>query len=467
MKTKNNNLELLAATVLLNRRLKEKSAPVIEAEPVVHTIVTEVASDPGPVGPVGPRGLQGFPGPKGDQGPKGDKGDKGENGPTGASGKGGLDGKEGPAGPQGPQRPQGTKGDKGDVGPMGPQGPKGDIGETGPAGINGKDGSGVSQEEYAGIITLGSIGSGDQVYYQQAGGGSSTNIVRTGAVNQAVKVYGDGSHSSFDYRSYYKLFVREYAKTYATAQLSDIGVTTLTYQVYRFPLANQSDLKITHDDTTVSSNAPYTGMTITWYANAQSRSIGGTNRNFHVIIDGNSGTAEQIYEFVQRELRQSADIDDGAGTKTGKVTSSLLSFVGDALYTQLQTEGGVFIDNYLDNDINRLVFVDDGGAQRTFPYTATLTLTFNDNLVNDTNAKYWVFFTNDDAGDNAGADYGSSSAIIVNDSSGNPISGNVSGNSSITKTFAFDTNVQRGAASANTTAPITGVVIGANNNPIL
>lgn len=327
-----------------------------------------------------------------------------------------------------------------------------------------KDGSGVSQEEYTGLITLGSIGSSDQVYYQQASGGSATNIVRTGAVNQAVKVYGDASHGDFDYRAYLKMFVREYAKTYASAQLSDIGVTNLTYQVYRFPLGNQDDLKITHDDSTVSSNAPYTGMTITWYASPQVRSIGGVNRDFSIIIDGNNGTAEEIYEFVQRELRQNADIDDGAGTKTGKVTSSLLNFVGDTLYTlyQSDTSDGVFIDNYDTNDINRLVFADDTANNRTFPFTATLTLLFNENLVNDPSAKYWVFFTNDDAGDNTGRDFGTANAMLVNDASAVAMSGNVSANASITKTFAFETNVQRGTASANTNAPITGVVIGAN-----
>ena len=64
-----------------------------------------------------------------------------------------------------------------------------------------KDTSGVSQEEWAGIVSLGSIGGSDQPYFQQVSAGAATNIQRTGSVNQAVKVYGDASHGNFDYRS--------------------------------------------------------------------------------------------------------------------------------------------------------------------------------------------------------------------------------------------------------------------------
>lgn len=311
--------------------------------------------------------------------------------------------------------------------------------------------------EYAGVVTLGSIGASDQVYYRQASGdGAPTNVVLTGPVNQAVQIYGDAGNGNFNYRTYLNLFVREYQKSYASADLAAIGVTTMTYQVYRFPLANAADLKVTLADGTVDAY----GVTITWYAAAQTRSIGGTNRSFHVIIDGNNKTAEQLYMAVQSALRKATDIDAGAGTKTGKITNSLLEFVGDTLKTKADSTGGVFIDNYLPADINRLVFVDDGGTERTFPYTATLTINFGDNLKDDANAIYRVFFSNDDAGDNAGADFGTASAILVNDASGSAMSASVGGVSSVQRTFAYDTNVQRGAASAATDAPITAVGIG-------
>lgn len=313
-----------------------------------------------------------------------------------------------------------------------------------------KSDAGVSYEEWAGIVSLGSIGSSDQPYFQQALGGSSTNFQLTGAINQAVKIYGDATHGNFDYRSYFKVFAREYQKAYASASLTDIGVTTMTYQVYRFPLANSVDLKVTHDDTTVSGY----GVSITWYAAAQAIDIGGTNRYFHVIINGNNRTAEEIYEGVQRLLRQATDIDSGSGTKIGKVTNELVQFVGDTLKTKSDSTGGTAITNYQTADINRLVFVDDTGTERTFPYTAVLTLQFGDNLKNDANAVYRVFFTS--VPDGA---YGTANAVTVDDDTGTDMAGSVGGLSSKGHTFAYDTNVQ-GSRTAGTDAAVTVVAIG-------
>lgn len=314
-----------------------------------------------------------------------------------------------------------------------------------------KDNAGVSKEEWAGIVTLGSIGASDQVYFRQvASDGAPTNIQLTGPVNQAVQIYGDATHGNFDYRAYFKLYVREQAKTYASSSLTDIGVTSLTYQTYRFPLANATDLKVTENDVTVDAY----GVTITWYAVAQSRTIGGVSRNFHVIINGNNRTAEQIYMAVQSLLRKATDIDSGAGTKTGKITNELLQFVGDTLKTKLDSTGGVYIDNFQAADTNRVTFVDDTGTERTFPFVAVLTLNFGANLSTDTDAVYRVFFTTTPSGN-----YGSTNAIIVNDNNSNPMSGAISGASSVSLTFNYDGNTQ-GGRTAGTNAPVTAVAIG-------
>ena len=71
-----------------------------------------------------------------------------------------------------------------------------------------------------------------------------------------------------------------------------------------------------------------------------------------------------------------------------------------------------------------------------------------------------MFFTNDDAGDNAGADYGTSSAIIVQDNSTTDISGTIGGSPSVWFDFDYDGNVQRWATSAWLDAPVTIVSIG-------
>ena len=95
----------------------------------------------------------------------------------------------------------------------------------------------------------------------------------------------------------------------------------------------------------------------------------------------------------------------------------------------------------------------------TFPFVSSLTLNFNSNLVSDTDAIYRVFFTNDDDGDNTGRDFGTATAIIVQDQTNTDIAGNAT-QSSLTFSYAYDANVQRGTASAAKDAPITIVAIG-------
>lgn len=444
-----------------------------------------------------------------------------------------------------------------------------------------RDSSNVSQEEYMGFVTLGSMGASDQVYYQQASNGASADIVLTGPANQAIKIYGDGSHGSFNYRSYFKCFVREQAKIYDQSELSAIGVTTLTYQVYAFPLGNSDDLKIEATDITIQTTTPYLGaqvdsgsngvttsgtgaftsagqnflttvsigdylaidaggdagryivtatgsdtaLTVSpvfpiggtgityhvndvgmnidylagtgfgnwtnstvyaanavvydstdtdrwyitpgggtsngtnvgndsgitdWVAYSGERQIGPSWFAFNVIIDGNNALKQLIYEFAQYQLRQNLDIDEGTGSVTGKTADRLLRFVGDTLVTY----NGVYIDNFSAVDTNAIEFYDVAGAKQTFPYVAAGSILFNEYLVSDANAIYHMYFTSVPSGT-----YGATSAILVNNNTGNPISGSVGGDPEIEFDFDYDNNVQ-GGRTAGTNAAVTVVAIG-------
>ena len=313
--------------------------------------------------------------------------------------------------------------------------------------------AGATKREYMGVITLGNIDPTDTAYYAFDGDASKTDAAFPGPMNQGVQTYGDALNGNFDKRTLgVTLFVREQGKTFGQVTTTDIGVSGLGYIAYRFPLSEATDLKITTPDGTIAASAPYTGMSITY--GAVLRDIGGTNRNFSVVIDANNATAEQVYAFVQYQLRQNADIDDGAGTKNGLLADSLLQFVGDTLKTKRVAEGGVYIDNFNANDTNRLVFTDDTGAERTFPFVAAGSISFNTNLVDDPNAIYRMFFTTNPAGN-----YGSDDAVIVNNNAGVPIAGNVGGLSSVSFDFDYDGNVQ-GGRTAGTDADVTLVAIG-------
>ena len=314
------------------------------------------------------------------------------------------------------------------------------------------DASGVTQEMWAGVVTLGSLETGTQVYFNQSSG-AATNFQLTGAVNQAIQIFDLGV---FDHRTSLTVFARKQGDSFAQSNLAAIGVTTMSYQVYRFPLATSSDLKISRGDTAIAG-APYNGITITYHSSNFARTIGSTSYNFNIEIDGAGQAIADIYERIQYELRLASDIDDGSGTVTGNTASDLLFFLGDTL----KGREGVYITNFATADINNILHDPIGASVDIgFPFTASLTLEFNANLVSDSAAVYRVFFQNDDAGDNSGRDFGTANALLVKNASNADMAGNVGGNASIALTYDYDANVQRGNASAGDDVPITVVALG-------
>lgn len=303
----------------------------------------------------------------------------------------------------------------------------------------------VIEREYMGIISLGNIDSADTPYYAFSSDTAKTDFDFAGTINQAIQTFGDASNGNFDKRSdTLTVYIRAQGKTYGSATSTSIGLTSLNYIANRFPLAESADSKISATDATITTTAPYTGMSITY--GAVTRSIGGVSYNFDIVVDGNSGTTQQIYEFIQYSLRQSSDIDGGAGSQVGLLADSLMNFQGDTL----KTTTGVYIDSFQAGDRNDLVFTDTGGTERTFPFLATGTISFNSNLVNDASAIYRMFFT---------SGYGTGSALLVDDNSGVDISGSIGGSSSVAFDFDYDGNTQ-GGRTAGTDASVTVVAIG-------
>ena len=301
--------------------------------------------------------------------------------------------------------------------------------------------------------------------------------------------------------------IRIFGKTYGQSTTADIGVTELTNQVSRFPLSEADDPVITdlvtttvsdlYDDIITTPIAPYNDMAIGYWATNFTRSgfvavAGDTpspgDAQFGVLIEADAGgagggppTAEEIYAFCQAQLQLTTNINDPDARITGEDTGTTiagqlaeplvsLASTGNSLTTLLQTSNpaggdpGVAIDNFDSNDTNRLAFAETAVDTRSYPFVAAGSINFNANLSTDVDAIYRMFFTNDDAGDNAGADFGTIDAITVQDNSGpSDIAGAVPqnpGGSSVAFDFDYDGNLQRGTGSDGTDAPITIVAIG-------
>lgn len=354
------------------------------------------------------------------------------------------------------------------------------------AGFALKNTSGVIVERWMNVTTLGTFlaPTTDQAYFQQVSGAAPANASFVGPVNHPIKIYGGVSNGNFDYRTYFKIFLRTLADVYGFYDLiSSQSISSLTYKKYSLPLTNKADPKITHVDAAMSGS-PYTGITITyklgvgftafanshvypansvvssagrwyyttaggtsnnttpgtdtgvtWVSFTGERSIGGTYYAFNKIVAGNSASAEEIFEKVQFQLRQTSDIDAGSGTVRGDTADELMEFVGDTL----RTKAGVYIDAFDATDTNRLEFTDYGGTVRTFPFVAAGKLIFDANLQADASAKYWMYFA--DAG---GSLWGTSAAILVKDNSTVDIAGSVSAATEVSFDFDYDGNVQGG-----------------------
>ena len=202
-----------------------------------------------------------------------------------------------------------------------------------------------------------------------------------------------------------------------------------------------------------------TGVT-DWTLFAGQYEIGTTWYAFGVVIDGNGAASQQIYEFVQWSLRQTTDIDAGAGTQIGILAEALLDFsAAPTMLTLQQSDNdGTYIDNFDSNVTNDLQFQDDTytNATRSFPFVSAGTIAFNTNIVNDTDAQVWMFFK--DANGNL---IDSANAIIVQNDAGTDIATLISGAATISFDFDYDGNVQ-GGRTPGTDAQVVIRVMGLN-----
>ena len=312
---------------------------------------------------------------------------------------------------------------------------------------------------YMGVVTLGNIEDNHRVY-RQFNSELKGDFTYDGPVNEAVRILESGGGSPFNFTDAvdtFAVYIRSAPEvistvntgfTYGKSTKADIGVSALTNQVFRFPLSEAVDPDITLLDTSINTGgsglpnvAPYNDMAIDYYGTAQSVAVGASSFSFGVIIDANDNdtdanpTKAQIYAFVQYMLRQSVDISGATGTDLGTYIGNtadvLLRFVGPDLKTIAQTSTGapvggtgVAIQDFNANDINDVQFVDNTGTERAFPFKSTITLQFNDNLINDANAEFFLFY-NDLGSGNA---FGTGSAILVTaDSGGELPAGSVEG----------------------------------------
>jgi len=176
--------------------------------------------------------------------------------------------------------------------------------------------------------------------------------------------------------------------TSAEGGINDLGATFFnggTLRIYEggdegtdFPIVSHTDTTITVTGTIAS----------------------GSNLSFTAFPSSLvSASLQEIYEKVQYQLRQAADIDSTTNVVAGDTADELLEFVGADLragsFTPTNPNGGgsgVLIQGFDANDTNNLFFFDNTATSRNYPFVAAGTISFNANLVSDTDPEYWMFY---------------------------------------------------------------------------
>ncbi len=304
---------------------------------------------------------------------------------------------------------------------------------------------------------------------------SVANFDKTGQVNESVQFIGPGGTP--DNSGFFRLLLREQGKLYDEGELvADQALASVDFRFFGVPLSNSPDntdgTGVPETDVNIDGNAPYTSMTLDYLAGAlfdtwadstafaagdvvldailQSGGssngtwwftpAGGTSSGtgtaddtgitdwesyvgelqvgtewyaFNRIVDGNSGTTKEIYEWTARQLRRTTDINgdalggpnqNGEPAQFGRIAIELASFTG----ADLHSNDGTALTNFDANATNNMrqhdITVDSGGldvfgipvvsTERQYPFVAAGTLVFSQNLDDEINADtlYKMFF---------------------------------------------------------------------------
>lgn len=295
--------------------------------------------------------------------------------------------------------------------------------------------AGVLNRVYFGAVLQGGVSAGSQCYYQKEASGPAIDYTFTDLPNEARQVFGDATNGNFDNRTFFKSFNRTYGYTFDDVSLTDISETATGPFKLPFGINTAADLNLTANDTNVVL-APYDTCTIAYNSATSNATIGAGSYPFKKYITHTNLTRFQIYTRMQYLLRQNSNINTGgtAGAVTGKTADLICWFVGPTLYTRA-------FFTPIAADLNDVVFIDDSGVERVFPYASAGTLNFNANLTSGGAGYYTLYYTTTPGGD----DFGEGTAIIVKDKDGVDITGTITG-ASIAFTFDYSSNTQGGYA---------------------
>lgn len=297
-----------------------------------------------------------------------------------------------------------------------------------------------------------------------------TNFVRAGDVNEAVQVFGstangDAGAGNFDFTTR-TLVVRVRSWGYNPGETTSVasGVTEFSGFSAGYGVGesvNPSNTYTLADVFGGAAVAPFTGMSLQKLVTPQTETgFNEADGDFTwVLANTLGGTVQECAAYLDALSLQDADVDAGAGAYNGRKGRVWYSRNAAGKVVTASIGGdGLFIAGLSTAEQQNVIFTDDAGATKTYPFFPDVQITVGAAAIADTNAWYHVFYA-----DGAGAaDFDTAGAVTVNDSSGNPVKGNVATDAvggKVSFAYAYDTNTQAGL-SANTDKDMVVLVEG-------
>lgn len=303
-----------------------------------------------------------------------------------------------------------------------------------------------------------------------------SNFVRTGDVNEAIQVYGNGAFGDtgaapgfspqfFDYTTR-TLVIRVRSWQYNPGETTSVltGIAEFSGFSAGYGVGESGNPANTYNLADVYGGAqiaPWTGMTLERLAVPQTETgFAEADGNFRWVLNNTlGGTIQQCAAYLDALTLQNADIDAGAGSYNGQKGRVWYTrnAAGKVVTNSIGGEG-LFIENLSVVEKQNVIFTDDAGNTKTYPFFPTVEITVGAAAIADTNAWYHVYYV--DGSSPTTADFDSAGAITVNDAAGNPVKGNVSANQvggKISFTYAYDTNNQGGLAAGTDKAVVVEV----------
>lgn len=257
--------------------------------------------------------------------------------------------------------------------------------------------------------------------------------------NQTTNETGDADEvltvNGIDTRSYESLKIRTFGQNYDEKILADSGVTEMGGYSTGFALGES--VHLTSGSYTLADVyggaqiSPWTGMGLEELDVPQVETGFTTADGSFTWVVNNTvpGDLDQVVAFLDALAQTDDDINDHATNVTnGKRVGVWYTYnAAGKILPQVGTGAvgeGLFIEQLVGTDKNRVIFTDDSGATKEYPAYSNVSVNVGANAVADTLAWFHAFFLD---GPGAGDDFNTPGALTVQDADGSTlIKGNVS-----------------------------------------